>query len=140
MLIRANSNQLGVVASSLCLVHCLATPFVFVTKACTMTCCDSSPVWWSLIDSVFLVVSLVSVYWSAQKSSSTAIQAALWSSWLVLMAVIANEYLNLISLSSQIIYFPTITLILLHLLNWRFYHICDEDCATDMTTLNTGKA
>ena len=37
----------------LCLVHCIATPFIFITQACTASCCAESPIWWQSIDYVF---------------------------------------------------------------------------------------
>ena len=45
---------IGALASSLCLVHCLLTPVLFIVKACTSSasCCAGAPVWWQVIDYV----------------------------------------------------------------------------------------
>ena len=48
-----NSDSIGALASSLCLVHCVATPFIFVVQSCAASCCASAPAWWSL-ESVWL--------------------------------------------------------------------------------------
>jgi|GEM_PF-3179353 len=48
-----NADFIGAMSSGLCLMHCLATPFLFIAKACTATCCADTPSWWQLIDYLF---------------------------------------------------------------------------------------
>ena len=48
-----NSDSIGALASTLCLVHCLATPFIFVVQSCAASCCASAPAWWICFDYFF---------------------------------------------------------------------------------------
>jgi len=32
----------GALVSSLCLIHCAATPFLFIAKVCSATCCSDT--------------------------------------------------------------------------------------------------
>ena len=40
--INLKQDYIGAVASALCLLHCIATPFLFVAKACSAACCIDS--------------------------------------------------------------------------------------------------
>jgi hypothetical protein len=72
------SDVLGVLASGLCLIHCIATPFIFVAQTCSASCCSVAPTWWSTIDYVFLGISFFAIYWSVQNTSKNWIKYALW--------------------------------------------------------------
>ena len=48
------SDALGAIASGLCILHCLATPFFFIASACSLSCCNNAPLWWQWMDYVFL--------------------------------------------------------------------------------------
>lgn len=83
-----NSDFLGAFASGLCLIHCIATPFLFVAQAAAHHDHHhhgASPGWW-LIDSAFLIISLLAVYWTARNTSKQWMKIALAASWLFLAA------------------------------------------------------
>ncbi len=123
-----NSDSIGALASGLCLLHCIATPFIFVAQTCAASCCDAAPVWWQSIDFLFIGVSLFAVYWSVKFSTKQWIKNALWSSWLLLSFLIINEKTEFIHAPEWMIYIPAMALITLHLYN-RKYCICkDESC------------
>jgi hypothetical protein len=124
------SNSIGVIASSVCLVHCMATPFVFVAKLCTNSCCESAPTWWALVDYFFLVIAFFAVYQSTRLTTNKRIAIALWISWMILCAVIANEKIKLFNLTEYAIYLPTLSLIVLHIYN-RKYCQCETDQCCD---------
>ena len=88
MTIDNRSDIVGAVASSLCFIHCLATPFIFVAQSCSTTCCESSPIWWSGIDYLFLTISFFAVYWSVQTTSKGWMKYALCISWVFLLLII----------------------------------------------------
>ena len=50
MELKINSDIIGASASTLCTIHCLATPFIFFASTCTQSCCASAPSWWVWID------------------------------------------------------------------------------------------
>ncbi|MFK7796305.1 MAG: MerC domain-containing protein [Aureispira sp.] len=53
MILTQKSDFFGAAASTLCLIHCLITPFIFVAQTCSRTCCSDAPIWWRMIDVVF---------------------------------------------------------------------------------------
>lgn len=131
-LIIEKSNGLGAIASSICLVHCLATPFLFVAQACSASCCEATPVWWQWIDYLFLFVAFFAVYHSAQTTTHKLISKGLWISWSVLLLVVLNEKIQWVALPRYSIYFPALSLIILHIYNRKFCH-----CDTDQCCANT---
>ena len=61
-------NIIGSAASFLCLIHCIATPFLFVAQAELAHHTHNHPAWWGLLDILFLVVSFFAVLWSAKST------------------------------------------------------------------------
>ena len=51
------ADIIGASASLLCIIHCLATPFVFFIKTSSSLCCSETPTWWQSIDYIFLTVA-----------------------------------------------------------------------------------
>ena len=58
MIKKIQYDKIGIISSSLCMIHCMGTPFIFIAKACTTTCCSNAPTWWLMIDYLFLIISL----------------------------------------------------------------------------------
>ena len=131
ILIKQKPDNIGAIASTLCLIHCIATPFIFIAQSCSMVCCDKAPVWWTFIDYFFLVISFYSVYRSTQTTSSTWIKPLLWFSWSLLFLTIMNEKLAWFPLSEQAIYFPAILLIILHLYNQKYCQCHNTKCCNN---------
>ena len=118
------SNLFGALASGLCLVHCLATPLLFITQA-NMAHHDDhhhghGASWWGGLDFIFLIVAIFAVYYSAKNSSLKWMPLALYISWGVLAFIIVNEKLHLLHLPHEIIYLPALALIGLHLYNKKY--------------------
>lgn len=130
---KGKADTLGALASGLCMVHCLATPFLFVASACASDshCCAASPSWWRLVDAALLLVSLFAVYWAVRNSSKRWVQVAMVASWLFLATIILNAQLQLFPLAEFWIYVPALSLVILHVINHR-HCTCDDDkcCAT----------
>ena len=123
------SDILGSAASTLCLIHCLATPFLFVAHAEHIH--DQhhvQPLWWGTLDILLIGVSLLAVYWSAKNTSKTWMCYALWVSWGALAFVILNEKVGIIHLIEEVIYVPSIALVILHLYNRKYCQCGDETC------------
>jgi len=126
-------DNLGAIASALCLMHCIATPLIFIVQSCSVTtsCCAATPTWWRAIDYLFILISFFAVYNATKTTSNNWIKPSLWLSWSLLVIIILNEELGLLSLHRNLIYFPAITLITLHMYN-KFFTQCDNDkCCTD---------
>lgn len=122
-----NSDLIGAVASGLCLIHCIATPLLFIAQTCSATCCETSPIWWQWIDYLFLLISFFAVYRSNKTTSKAWIGKAMWISWALLFMLIINERFELISLPELALYLPALALISLHLYNQKYCQ-CNENC------------
>ena len=127
-----NSDFIGAFASGLCLIHCIATPFIFIAQTCSATCCETAPLWWTAIDFLFIGISLFAVYWSVRNSSKSWMKYSLWISWALLCLVILNERIELLQLPELSIYFPAIALVILHLYNRKYCKCKDDSCCTNI--------
>ncbi|WP_299365942.1 MerC domain-containing protein [Winogradskyella sp.] len=115
-----NSDIIGALASSLCLIHCMATPFVFIAQASVASDHHHAPIWWKSIDFIFIGISFFAVYWSAKNTIKSWVKFALWMSWIGLCLVILNEKLEWLPLPEGTIYIPAIALIAIHLYNKKY--------------------
>lgn len=126
MLKSIKTDFIGASASMICLIHCIATPFVFIAKSCSDTCCVDTPLWWKIIDVLFLGISFTAIFQSAKNSSSKWVIRGLWISWTTLALIIVNEHLALLQLPNNSIYIPTIALVVLHICNLKYCQ-CEKD-------------
>lgn len=126
--IDTKSNLIGALASGLCLVHCLATPLLFITHASAAGHDHHELGWWGNLDYLFIAISTAAVYYSAQNTSLKWMPTALYSSWIILAFLILNEKFHLIHLPHEVIYLPTLSLIGLHLYNRRYCNCEEETC------------
>lgn len=123
-------DNIGVLASTLCMVHCLVTPFLFVVHTCTASCCEATPAWWQWIDYLFLIVSFFAVHRSVQTTSNNFMKPLLWISWSGLFFVIINENLIGYKIHELIKYIVASSLVLLHLYNQRYCQCKTDSCCT----------
>lgn len=121
-------DQIGAVAGALCLIHCIATPFVFIVKSCTAACCAETPFWWSLIDYLFLIISGFSIYKSTKTSQKQWVKIALWVNWVVLFFILMNERLEFFFLVKEAIYIPSILIVVLHIYNLKYCQCSKDSC------------
>ncbi|WP_298880503.1 MerC domain-containing protein [uncultured Polaribacter sp.] len=128
IILKQKSDILGSFVSSLCLIHCFATPFIFVAQTSVSACCTTTitPSWWSYIDLFFLVISLFAIYWSTKFTTAKWMKFALWINWFLLFTVITNEKSALFHLPEITIYIPAFALVILHIYN-RKYCRCNVD-------------
>lgn len=126
--VKKKPDELGAIASGLCLIHCVATPFLFIVQSCSIAGCSDTPVWWQIIDYIFLVISFFAVYRSTQTTVSKWIKPALWMSWGLLCFIIINEIIIWFSIPEYGIYIPAVALIVLHLYNRKYCHCNSNKC------------
>ena len=124
------TDQVGIIASALCMIHCLATPFLFIAKSCSATCCEATPSWWTSLDYLFLLISFVAIHHSSKNTSSSWLKYALWISWSSLLILLINEKLQFLSVSVYAIYVPAIMLVLFHIYNLKYCRCDNEECCT----------
>ena len=122
----SRSDLIGTAASTLCLIHCLATPFLFILPTAFAGHGEGFPLWWGVLDLVFLVISFFAVWWSGKTTSRAWIRTSLWVCWAALTFIILNEKLEALPLSEAAIYIPSLGLIGLHLYNRKYCQCADE--------------
>ena len=125
------SDTLGVMSSALCMVHCIATPFLFLATAtsCSQSCCGAAPIWYQWLDYVFILVSFFAVFHSTKSSNVNWVKYALWLSWLALVFVIFNaNVFQWYYISNNIKFIPSFSLIGFHLYNLRYCQCSKNNC------------
>ncbi len=134
--INSSSDIFGALASGLCLIHCLATPILFLAAAHGAHehhehGAESVPMIWQVLDYFFLVISAVAVYYSTRNTSLKWMPALLWVSWGLLALMILNEKLHLFHIDHNFILIPALSLVGLHLYNRRYCNCEDDECCVN---------
>jgi hypothetical protein len=126
--IKQKSDLIGAIASFTCMVHCLATPFLFIASACSKSCCAAAPTWWVWLDFVFLFISFFAVLKSTKHSSKSWMKPALWTAWTALSVSVFMEQFDFIYFSEYYKYTAAFSLIGLHLYNLKYCQCKSEKC------------
>ncbi len=130
MISKAKADTLGILSSSLCLVHCLATPVLFVARTVVGASADATPHWWHLIDFVFLAVSLVAIYFATKSSCMAWLSRSLWGSWMLLAALLLNESLGALPIPEWTLYVPALSIVFLHSYNLLHHRKTETACCS----------
>ena len=125
-LITNKSDTLGIIASTLCFVHCLLTPFLFIAHVGDFGDHGGKPFWWSNLDFLFLAISFFAILRSSKVTSKKIMKVLLWTFWALLFLLVINEKNEIIHLPEIIMYAVTITLVILHAYNLK-YCTCKKD-------------
>ena len=122
-------DTVGAINSSLGVVHCFATPFLFLTQAQTsLVELSSVPLWWQLPNYVFIMVSFFAVKRTVKNSSNELVKSLLWVLWVLLSALILNEEFEIMHMPELLTYFAGISLASLHIYNLKYCQCEDENC------------
>ena len=116
----AKSDLIGASVSALCLVHCVATPLLFVAQTGLMGHGETHPEWWGILDYVFLFISFLAIWWTSKTTTKSWMRIALWTSWSALLFFVLNEGLSFMPLPEEVIYLPALALIFFHLYNRKY--------------------
>ena len=127
-LIIRNSDRIGVVSSGLCMLHCFATPFLFLSQSSLIFISVDFTLTWFILNYVFLFTSFIAIYHSVKNSTNRFIRIFLYLFWVVLSGLIINESLEIFSIPEAATYFSASSLICLHIYNLRYCRCDDEDC------------
>lgn len=122
---------IGVSASFLCLIHCMATPLIFIAKANSIYAHEIAPFWWKSMDWIFLTFSFYAVYRTTKIQHKKWLNNILWGSWMALFTLIINEKTEFIHLPELLIYIPSVLLILAHL-----YNLMNCECTGNKCCIN----
>ncbi|MBU2997527.1 MerC domain-containing protein [Cellulophaga baltica] len=121
----------GALASTLCLIHCVATPFLFIAQSTATLAIANKPIWWGWIDIIFIVISFLAVYKSSQTTSSHFIKKALWISWIILFTTMVNEKLELFPIPEIVMYSVAVILAVLHIYNLNYCQCKTNKCCVN---------
>ena len=105
-LIVKNSDRIGAISSGLCMLHCFATPFLFLLQSSLIFISVDFTSTWFILNYIFLFISFIAVYYSVKNSSNRFIRVFLYLFWALLSGLIIQlsllpsviPYLNLLIL------------------------------------------
>ena len=129
------NDLIGASASFLCMIHCVATPFIFIASACSKSCCSSSsvPAWWIFIDFFFLLISFTAIYRTVKMTSLHWIKFALWGSWASLFLSIIIEQYDIYHNIDYLKYFSAFLIIFFHFYNIKYCKCHSDRCCAENT-------
>lgn len=116
------ADKLGIASAVICAVHCLIIPLLVLLKYSWRDSvahvhaghADVLPVWWHLLDYLFLVVGLVAVAHASAHAAGRWVRVALWFFLLCLaVAVVFEDNLHWMA------YIASAGLIFTHFINIR---------------------
>lgn len=113
---KKKSDELGMLSSTLCMIHCMVTPFLLAVLPATF---HGGHQWWSWIDIVFLGISCIAVIYTVQQSALRWLKTGLMVSLGLLTFFVFNERFEGIEFPFDMVYFPAFALVVLHLINRR---------------------
>ncbi|WP_075343360.1 MerC domain-containing protein [Tenacibaculum agarivorans] len=133
MLLKRKSDVVGAFSSSLCLIHCIFTPFLFIVQSHSLACCEAEgvPSWWRSIDILFLAISFFAIKASVKTTTKNWMKYVLWFFWGLLFFVIVNEHFNWVHIPEESIYIPSLSLVALHLYNQKYCQCADNSCCVE---------
>ena len=123
-----NSDNLGILSSILCFLHCFITPFIYISFAGLFTQNEFLSFSWKGINLIFIIFSLVAVNRSTKKTTSQIIKPIFWLSWVFLFFVLLNEEVKFIELPEFVSYISALSLAGVHTYNLNFCGCKDENC------------
>jgi len=124
-------DNIGIIASTLCMIHCIGTPFLFVAKACSATCCADTPIWWQIVDYLFLIISFTAIYFITKNTTIKWLKFIFWISWLILLITLLDHSFAFNLTPKNFIYIPAALIIILHFYNLKFCKCDGENCCSN---------
>jgi len=126
--VKIQSDYLGVIAGTLCMVHCALTPLLFLTQTQLINISFLTPTAWKSLNYVFLAISAVAVYQSIRNSTNLLIKRLLVFAWIILTSLILNELFEVAHIAEAFTYVAATSLCGLHVYNLKYCQCDDEDC------------
>ena len=120
-------DNIGATFSTLCVIHCFATPILFVTQSYMLVVLG----WWQALNYVFLLLSFFAVYKTSQNSSNQIVKILLYIFWGILATLLISEEFELFHLPEFITYSTGLTLAGVHIYNKKYCQCDDEECCVN---------
>ena len=122
------SDYVGASASGLCLIHCIATPILFLSQASLISIGNEMLFLWQSLNFLFLAISFIAIYYSVQNSCNSYVKILFFLNWLILSALILIELFEILSIAEFYTYIAAISLSILHIYNLNYCRCEDDDC------------
>jgi len=129
-LIINNSDYIGATSSGLCMLHCFATPFIFLSQSAAINISQEITFLWYLLNYMFLLISFIAIYYSVKNSSNFLVKVLLYLFWLLLSALIINEGLSIFPVPELYTYISALSLSSLHIYNLKYCRCDDDECCS----------
>ena len=120
------SDWLGAAASGLCAVHCALTPVLFAAKPILTSAAvghTHGHGLWASLDYLFLILSLLAVWYSARHTTHPTIKWVLWAAWVLFAVGLLFEPFDL-SFAHWLMYAGSISLVIAHIKNYQYGQHC----------------
>ena len=111
----------GASVSALCAIHCTLTPLFFAAKPFLDTAehhHGHGGAWRGSLDYIFLVLSVVAVWYSSRQTSHPTYKWMLWAAWGLFAVGLLLEPLELWFIKG-LMYLGSAALVVIHLQNYR---------------------
>ncbi len=114
MLKKLNSDYLGLISSALCLIHCLALPFIVVFFGEALHSIEHL----EFLDWIFAIISLYAAYDSIKRTNSNYLKLSFVLGWILfIIGIVMHED----PIFSYTLHLGSIVLISSHLVNYKLY-------------------
>ena len=117
-----NPDLIGILASSLCLIHCVITPFLFLSNFLIVieTSGGKQEVLhlWKVLEFGFLILSIWAIYRVTRQKKTLWISYAMYTAWMFLALSVLLELADVHFFQDNPKYIAAAVLIIVHL-----YHI-----------------
>ena len=84
-----NPDYLGVISGGLCILHCIATPLLFISNA--ELAGHGTPIEWQLLNFAFVALSFLAIRSSAKNSSNSTVKVLFYVFWFILFVTIVMK-------------------------------------------------
>ena len=122
------SDKVGAASNILCMLHCFATPFIFLSQTQTAHIGHDVPFAWQIINYFFITISGIAVYYSAKNTTNNFVKVFMVLFWLILSFLIISEGLHLLHLPEILTYILASSLSFLHIYNLKYCTCNEEEC------------
>ena len=80
---RYDSDVIGILSGSLCLIHCIVTPVIFMSQLFSTAYGNEAPLWWGTVDILFLIISFIAIYYTVTNTNRKWVTYMCWTCWLL---------------------------------------------------------
>ena len=129
-LIIKNSDYIGASTSVLCMLHCFATPLIFLSQSAAINISLEITFLWYSLNYMFLFISFIAIYYSVKNSSNFLVKVLLYLFWLLLSALIINEGLSIFPVPELYTYISAFSLSSFHIYNLKYCRCDDDECCS----------